>query len=181
MSSYKDRLEERRRAAQGDTPARLTVIATPADAEIELMIAGKRHLLTPGVEAALPIGEARIRLFKDGYVDAERTVTLEADPIKLEVTLVEKPVEKPAESPKGENAHTPIVVESKRRTKQGVDIRVSDDDALDELEAFVKRHREQLGSRKKGLSLISRAGWHLLHEMIKADPDRALAFLKRAV
>jgi len=65
--------------------------------------------------------------------------------------------------------------------RQGVEIRESDDALLDAFEAFIKRHRRLLGSRKKGLSLMTRAGWLALYDLIERDEDAALLIFQKSV
>jgi len=50
--------------------------------------------------------------------------------------------------------------------KQGVDIRPVDEDLLDDIDDWLRDHRTQLRSRRRGLTLIFRAGLYLFYNAI---------------
>jgi hypothetical protein len=182
--SYKDRLHERRAQALGEAKAAadLTVTTVPTDAKITVIVSGTPYLLQSGLPTSLPAGPAQITVEKAGFDSDERSLTLEAGPTQITVTLKERTTALghngiTAIKPHPATEAPPIV----NRSKQTVDVREADDHTLEAIELFIRRHKKELGTRKKGISLISRAGWLILHDLIIAEPERALAYFIKAI
>lgn len=65
---------------------------------------------------------------------------------------------------------------------QGVYLRASDEDCIEQIEEWLRRHRATLGTRRRGLSIIVRAALYILHETIaNGSHDRALEAFRYAL
>jgi DNA-binding CsgD family transcriptional regulator len=65
---------------------------------------------------------------------------------------------------------------------QGIYLRPSDEDAVEQIERWLRSHRSTLGTRQRGLSIIVRAGLYILLETIAVgSDDRALEAFRYAL
>ena len=65
---------------------------------------------------------------------------------------------------------------------QGIYLRPSDENSVELIEQWLRRNRTALGTRRRGLSIILRAGLYLLHTAITDGSDeRALAAFRSAL